>query len=143
MRKFSSAVEIAQRFEFSVGRHRSFLDRFRETNCPAGGFGHLFARNTRMPLGKGQFLVGGIGFHQTEISDYGDGALAGKTQAVASIAAVKVSDRSDEIEFFDKGAGGLLEDEHDLVCATGDFGSSTGPGQTRGGLLVIANDGGV
>src|SRR5579863_2703431 len=96
-----------------------------------------------MELSDRKFFGHRIGPHQAEIGDHRDRPFAGKTQTLASIAAIEVTDGGDEVEFLDESARGLLENQNNFAGATGDFRSATGAGKTSGGLPVIANNRGV
>src|SRR5579863_9871434 len=96
-----------------------------------------------MELSDRKFFGHRIGPHQAEIGHHRDRPFAGKTQTLASIAAVEVTDGSDEVEFLDESARGLLENQNNFAGATGDFRSATGSGKTGVRFFVIADDRGV
>ncbi len=92
-----------------------------------------------MKLRDRQFSSDRIGLHQTKIGHYGNWTFPWKSEFLARVASIKMSDGGQKIEFLDERTRRLFENQNDFFCAARDFRCAARTRQTCHRLFVVAN----
>src|SRR5579862_9282563 len=115
MRRGGAGLEIAKHLQFFRTRRLGAVAAIGKLNLPAGAGGDGFAGYTGVNAGDHKFARDRVRAQDAEISDHGNRTFAAETGPLARFAAGKKPDGGDEVEFFDKRAAGLLDNDQDLL----------------------------